>query len=103
LNGQLNAGSRHVLTANDLRSGAIVYLGVSGWCRAIEQARLLDDGDIHEAMERAAASEAACEVIGCYLIEVDSDGRQPVKLRERLRAVRHSGHSVTGVPLAGAA
>lgn len=83
-------GRKQILTANDLCSGSIVYLSASGWNSSINQASLLDDSDVDTALR--AASDQVAEVIGAYPVEVTvtSSGLQPIKLRERLRALNHA-------------
>lgn len=79
-----------VVTANDLRSGSVVYLHHSGsWVSRLEQAYVAESPEDVERMKRAAlAAVERCEVTSVYAFDVSVvDGRpEPISVRERLRA-----------------
>lgn len=85
-------GPAKVITANDLRSGLVVFLdGDGGWTVDIAQARVVEDGpDLDGALAHAAAQVAAEIVLEAYPIDIVVTGGVPVpvRLRERIRAER---------------
>ncbi len=85
-------GRAKVVTANDLRTGIVVFLGDGGdWQADIAAARVLTDGpDLDGAVAYAAAQAEAQVVVEPYPIEVEvTDGTPvPVRLREKIRADR---------------
>jgi sulfite reductase (NADPH) hemoprotein beta-component len=85
-------GPAKVITANDLRSGLVVFLDQEGgWTVDIAEARVLEDGaDLDGAVAVANAQVAAQVVLEAYPIDVTvTDGVPvPVRLRERIRAER---------------
>lgn len=80
----------HVVTANDLKTGLVVYLTAAGeWTTDVSQARLALDGAEGETLLAAARQSAAARrVVEPYLIEVEAaDGaHRPRRLRESIRA-----------------
>jgi hypothetical protein len=80
----------NIVTANDLRSGSVVYLGPGGiWLDAIGSASVAEDSAALQILEaQAAASVARCEVIAVYAFAVSLHGGkpEPVSMRERIRA-----------------
>jgi hypothetical protein len=85
-------GRAKVITANDLRTGAVVFLRQEGdWTVDIAEARVVQDGpELDEAVAHGAAQERARVVVEAYPIEVElTEGVPlPVRLRERIRAER---------------
>ncbi len=85
-------GPAKVITANDLRSGLVVFLdGDGGWTVDIAEARVVEDGDdLAGAVACAKAATEAQVVLEAYPIDVVvTDGIPvPVRLRERIRAER---------------
>ncbi|MGF1640254.1 MAG: DUF2849 domain-containing protein [Rhodospirillales bacterium] len=80
----------HVVTANRLEDGAVIYLaGDGGWSERIGASRLAEGKEEGEAMlaeaERAIAER---KVVAPYLIDVvvDGDDVRPTRFRERIRA-----------------
>jgi len=80
----------HLITANDLRTGIVVYLtAAGGWTPDIAGSRLAADEAEGEALLAAAKRSAAARgVVEPYLIEVEAaDGApRPRRLREHIRA-----------------
>ncbi|WP_051013626.1 DUF2849 domain-containing protein [Pararhodospirillum photometricum] len=80
----------HVLTANRLHDGAVLYRTQDGqWSRSLEDARIESPLAAREALlAEADADVAAARVVAPTLIPVAEDqGRpRPLSLRERLRA-----------------
>ncbi len=78
-----------ILTANELNSGATVYLAASGeWLKDIDLARVFSEA---EADERAALAEKARDdhrLIGVEVEAASVDGGQVIaqRLREQIRA-----------------
>ena len=79
-----------VVTANNLRSGAVVYLGVNGtWVEELIEALVASDADALKALEaEASAAVSRTEVTAVYAMDVRLvDGRiDPISVRERIRA-----------------
>ncbi len=79
-----------VVTANNLRSGAVVYLGANGtWVEELIQALVASDADALKVLEaEAAAAVARTEVTAVYAMDVRFvEGRiDPISVRERIRA-----------------
>ncbi len=85
-------GPAKVITANDLRSGLVVFLDGEGvWTVDIAEARVVEDGpDLDAAAAHAKEQAAAQVVLEAYPIDVvvTSGVPVPVRLRERIRAER---------------
>jgi len=85
-------GPAKVITANDLKSGLVVFLDPdNGWTLDIAEARILDDAaDLEAAVAYAQAQSDARIVLEAYPIDVTVTGGVPVpvRLRERIRAER---------------
>jgi Protein of unknown function (DUF2849) len=79
-----------IVTANNLRSGAVVYLGTSGrWVEDLSNACVASDADALKALEtQAHAAVERTEVTAVYAMDVRvADGRiEPISVRERIRA-----------------
>lgn len=77
-----------VLTANDLRSGDVVFWGANGWQRDAVTATLVKGGaQGDELLAIGERAEAANIVVGSYLVAVENQAghRSAVELRERVR------------------
>lgn len=81
-----------VVTANTLRSGAVVYLGSeSRWVESLTQAITADSDEARAELETiASGSVAANQVVGPYLMDVAvvAGVPAPVSVRETIRAQR---------------
>ena len=81
-----------VVTANDLRSGAVVYLTVEGrWVAALSEASIAENDEQLKAFEGLArAAVERNEVTAVYAFEARlADGRpEPISVRERIRAAQ---------------
>lgn len=79
-----------VVTANDLRSGAVVYLAADGqWRPRLDAAHVAQSAADRKQQEEAAlASVLRNEVTAVYAMDVRlADERpEPVSVRERIRA-----------------
>lgn len=79
-----------VITANDLRSGLVVYLGPAArWVRELGHAVVAGDRNALELLEADARQAVErTEVTGVYAMPVrlTNDRIEPVSVRERLRA-----------------
>lgn len=85
-----------VVTANDLRTGRVVWLADAGWTGDVAGARVFPAGEAAAALALGQAAEKARIVVGAYAVEVAA-GPVPLKFRERLRA---AGPSVDAEPRA---
>ncbi|GAC1336801.1 MAG: hypothetical protein NVSMB26_23730 [Beijerinckiaceae bacterium] len=78
-----------VATANDLRSGAVVYRGADGaWLRDIAGAEIAEDGTAADNLRERAEADLAIRVADLALIPIIRDGAfiRPAALREIIRA-----------------
>lgn len=78
----------HVITANALIEGDVVYLSPDGgWTRDLAGARAFDDPD-RAAIALAQAGKRSAEVVGCYLADMrrTPHGLAPAHFREDFRA-----------------
>jgi uncharacterized protein DUF2849 len=79
----------HILTANRLQVGEVVYWNsAKGWVESLTDAEVLADGRAEAALKGAAEWVSKREVVAPYLFEVKALGSEvtPVKIRERIRA-----------------
>ena len=77
-----------VLTANDLRSGDVVFWGAHGWQRDVANAILVKGGEQgDELLSIGEQAEVDNIVVGSYLVAVEQQAgrRSAVELRERVR------------------
>ena len=77
------------VTANDLRSGAVVFLTRDGWTGDVRLAEVATDlAAADRLLARAKADHDASIVVEPVLIElaVDTGRPSPARLRERIRA-----------------
>ncbi|MDD9877871.1 MAG: DUF2849 domain-containing protein [Magnetovibrio sp.] len=92
--------AKHVITANRLIDGLVVYLSASGgWVEAVSESLVAAaEAALEVALETGRAAEAGNHVVGVYEIEVDGSGpaMAPVSLRERIRAFGPTTHPEFG-------
>jgi hypothetical protein len=84
-----------VVTATNLRDGAIRWLGAGGvWQASLANAEPFDEAGIAPALAFGAAEISAQRVIGVYKVEVHrgDDGLDPLSTRERIRAFGPTVH-----------
>lgn len=82
--------SAHVVTANGLRDGEVLYLAAGGrWTRDLAEAATAD-GDAAEAALMAIAEQAerSLQIVAPYAMAVaaETEGLSPLSQRERIRA-----------------
>jgi hypothetical protein len=81
---------QQMVIANALRDGLVVFLAADGrWVNAIADGAVASDTDRAQRLaDVALKAEQRCEVIGPELIEIEIKGglRQPVQIREAIRA-----------------
>jgi len=86
----------NVITANDLKTGLVVYqMDDNRWSESVQGAEILTDKKtLAGGLSRAKTAEDKQLVVGVYEIEVEhTDGEvQPTRYRERLRAHGPSTH-----------
>ena len=79
-----------VVTANDLRSGAVVYLAPDGrWIEDIAAAAVAADADAlkrFEDLARAAVIETAVTAVYAFDVKLVGGRPEPISVRERIRA-----------------
>ncbi len=79
----------HVVTANRLSDGAVVFrMAPAGWSTALSDAALHDADAAPDALKAGEGDVARNLVVGTYLVEVAGgpEGPRPVAFRERIRA-----------------
>jgi hypothetical protein len=83
-------GGALAVTANDLATGAVVFLRHDGrWTDELLGAEIAATPSAAETLlARAKADQESCRVVEPVLIEVTIEGNRPVpvRLRERIRA-----------------
>jgi len=74
-----------IVTANDLRSGAVVWWDGQGWSLHVDAA--VDAGDTADAV--IATEQAAQRVVSAYVVDAARDGAEvrPTHIKERVRAL----------------
>jgi sulfite reductase (NADPH) hemoprotein beta-component len=86
-----SAGPQKIITANRLGDGRVVFLDASGgWSLAVAEARAFEDGPaLDEALAYAARQTEARVIVEPYAVDVEVNGGtpEPIRLRERIRAV----------------
>ncbi|MBT3658925.1 MAG: DUF2849 domain-containing protein [Rhodospirillaceae bacterium] len=87
----------HVITANRLIDGFVVFLTEAGdWAEnVLESLVVTDDAALQQALEAGKTAEAEQKIVGAYEIEMARDGGAvvPVKFRERIRAYGPTTHT----------
>ena len=82
-----------VITANDLLKGDVVYLRGETWVRDLAQAEVLSD-EADADIRLLEASAQAAEVVGVYLIPVDTaQGICTTHFRAAFRATGPSNYA----------
>ena len=84
-----------ILTANDLRTGRVVYFNSKGeWTGFITEAQLArDELAAERLLTKGQLAEQAQLVVGAYLIEVDGQYEVPIPVRYR-EQLRVNGPSI---------
>jgi hypothetical protein len=88
-----------ILTANQLRSGEVLYWKTGRWVESLVEAEIFtDEAAAEAALAQAQISVTANCVVTPYLFEVrqDKGGVHPVKEREIIRSLGPSIRSDTG-------
>jgi hypothetical protein len=88
-----------ILTANQLRSGEVLYWKVGGWVESLAEAQIFtDEATAEAALAQARISVTGNRVVTPYLFEVrrDKGGVHPVKEREVIRSLGPSIRPDTG-------
>ncbi len=77
-----------VLSANRLDDGSVVYFtDDEQWSSQVDDAKIVSGDELDEALRISRRAEERNIVVGCYEVEVDStEGKRPVRLRERIRS-----------------
>lgn len=77
-----------VITGNRLQDGAVVWRNAAGnWSPQFIEAAIYHSKDrLAEGLNAARLDEAEGRIIGVYEAELDENGAQPLRLRERIRA-----------------
>ena len=88
--------TQQILTANDLRTGEVVFLtSAHTWSNRFHAAAIIDEKSDIDAIEEAGNLAVAKNiVVGAYFIDITlEDGKpSPVRFREQLRIFGPSTH-----------
>lgn len=88
------APARHMLTANRLLDGDVVYWRAGGWVEAFAQGEVFDsEADAAAGLEAAKAFVSGNVVVNPYLFDVRDDNGVTVPVKER-EIVRAAGPSI---------
>ena len=76
-----------VVTANHLLKGDVIYQTAAGWTRVLAEAEVLTD-EADADLRLIDASQQTAEVVGAYLMDVDTSGgvTKPAHFREAFRS-----------------
>ena len=76
----------YIVSANDLLTGDVVYLGVNGiWSISLSEAKAFRQNDIADEAADYSNKGHAHLVVGAYVSAIGADGL-PLSTKERLRA-----------------
>lgn len=88
-----------ILTANQLRSGEVLYWKFGGWVESLAEAEIFtEEAAAEAALAQAQISVTGNQVVTPYLFEVrqEKNGVHPVKEREIIRSLGPSIRPDTG-------
>jgi hypothetical protein len=93
------------ITANDLRTGEVVFRGLRGWTPRLAEAERFAPQSPQAGLALAAAQAETTVVVDAYLIDVSLESGAPVPLsyRERIRALGPPVHPELGKQAEGGA
>ena len=77
-------GELFYLSANDLKSGEVVYYSNKSWSRNLKEARIIRRDEIEEFERIADLNEKKCKIISPMFVELSDDGKIK-KLRDIIR------------------
>ena len=77
-------GELFYLSANDLKSGEVVYYSNKSWSRNLKEARVIRRDEIEEFERIADLNEKKCKIISPIFVELSDDGKIK-KLRDIIR------------------
>ena len=77
-------GELFYLSANDLKSGEVVYYSNKSWSRNLNEARVIRRDEIEEFERIAELNEKKCKIISPIFVELSDDGKIK-KLRDIIR------------------
>lgn len=77
-------GELFYLSANDLKSGEVVYYSNESWSKDLNKAQVIRREDIEEYERIADLYERACKIISPTFVELNNNGKIK-KLRDLIR------------------
>ena len=77
-------GDSFFLSANDLKTGSVVYYNGEGWSKKIDKAKKINRSEIEEYENIAQKFENSCIIISPLFVELNDDGKIK-KLRDIIR------------------
>ena len=77
-------GDLFYLSANDLKTGEVVYYANKSWSKNLKEARVIKREEIEEFERIAELNEKKCKIISPIFVELSDDGKIK-KLRDIIR------------------
>ena len=77
-------GELFYLSANDLKSGEVVYYSNKSWSRNLKKARIIRRDEIEKFERIADSNEKKCKIVSPIFVELSDDGKIK-KLRDIIR------------------
>ena len=77
-------GELFYLSANDLKTGEVVYYSNKSWSRNLKEARIIRRDEIEEFERIADLNEKKCKIVSPIFVELSDDGKIK-KLRDIIR------------------
>ena len=77
-------GELFYLSANDLKTGEVVYYSDQSWSKDLNKAQVIRREDIEEYERIADLNEKTCKIISPIFVELNDDGKIK-KLRDLIR------------------
>ena len=77
-------GDFFFLSANDLKSGAVVYYDGKGWSKNLERAKKINRNEVEKYENIAKEFENRCIIISPLFVELNNSGKIK-KLRDIIR------------------
>ncbi|MAT33485.1 MAG: hypothetical protein CMP42_06000 [Rickettsiales bacterium] len=77
-------GELFYLSANDLKTGEVVYYSNKSWSKNLKEARVIRREEIEEFERIAELNEKKCKIVSPTFVELSDDGKIK-KLRDIIR------------------
>jgi len=80
-------GELFYLSANDLKTGEVVFYSDKSWSNDLKKARVIKRNEIEEFERIADINEKNCKIISPIFVELNDDG----KIKKLRDIIRHKG------------